>query len=424
MKMKCILNRLCLVLSLLLTFEVFAQTQQLRVGLSGNGYVTKERAGARITEKGLLRWTNPESVISVYFYVDQPTMADLSLFAKGHSEVKISYGEKSFKVGIDSDSLALIPVGEIDIRRPGYVRVDLQGVSRQGRNFGEVKDLVVDNIEGKTNYVKDFSDYWGRRGPSVHLGYRLPEGDTEWFYNEVTVPEEGEVMHSYYMAAGFKEGYFGMQYNSPTERRILFSVWSPYDTQDPNEIPDDQKIKMLRRGKDVYIGEFGDEGSGGQSYLRYPWKAGETYKFLMQVRPDGAGNTVYTAYFYATDEKEWKLIASFLRPMTDTWYKSPYSFLENFNPDQGYLTREVLFGNQWARSKEGEWTELTDATFTHDATARARVRLDYQGGETKDNRFYLKMGGFFNESVPMGTKFHRSPTGKAPVIDWEALEKL
>ena len=144
----------------------------------------------------------------------------------------------------------------------------------------------------------------------------------------------------------------------------------------------------------------------------------------MQVHPDGQGNTVYTAYFYATDQQEWRLIASFLRPQTNTWYKNAHSFLENFNPEQGYLSRQVYFGNQWARSKEGQWTRITDANFTHDATARAQVRLDYQGGNTPDNRFYLKMGGFFNESVPMGTKFHCQPTGQQPDIDWEALKRL
>ncbi len=403
---------------------LLAQPQQLQVGLTGNAYVTSHPDGARITENGIADWTDPQTVISFYFYLHQPEVADLSLYAKGNSEVKVSCGDKSFKVRIQSDDYARVPVGSIEITTPGYVRVDLQGLSRTGDSYGDISQLLVDNVSGESNYVKDFSDYWGRRGPSVHLGYDLPEGDTEWFYNEVTVPEDGETMHSYYMAAGFGEGYFGMQYNSPAERRILFSVWSPFDTQDPKDIPDDQKIKMLRRGKDVHIGEFGNEGSGGQSYLRYPWKAGETYKFLMHVRPDGNGNTVYTAYFYATDDNEWRLIASFLRPQTDTWYRHPHSFLENFNPEQGYLSRKVLFGNQWARSKEGKWTRLTDATFTHDATAKARVRLDYQGGNAPDNRFYLKMGGFFNESVPMGTKFHCEPTGLAPEIDWQALEQL
>ncbi len=403
---------------------VTAQAEQLAINLSGNAYVTDGHGSARITDRGIARWSNPETVISIYFYLSEPTKADLSLNAKGHSEIKVSYGAQSFNVRLQSDDFTVVPVGSIDIPKAGYVRIDLQGISKEGRSFGNVSQLLVDNVTSQSNYVKDFSDYWGRRGPSVHMAYALPEGDTEWFYNEVTVPEEGETMHSYYMADGFGEGYFGMQYNSPAERRVLFSVWSPFDTQDPKNIPDDQKIRLLRRGKDVHIGEFGNEGSGGQSYLIYPWKAGETYKFLMQVRPDGKGNTIYTAYFYATDDKEWRLIASFLRPQTDTWYSHAHSFLENFNPDQGYLSRKVMFGNQWARSKEGKWTRITDGMFTHDATASAKVRLDYQGGKTDDNRFYLKMGGFFDESVPMGTKFKCEPSGTAPEIDWEALEKL
>ena len=257
-------NLLCL-LALLLCTTVFAQPQQVVVGVSGNGYVTRQQDGARITQRGVTHWTNPKSIVSIYFYLHHPTPAALSLYAKGHSEIKVSYGKKGFKVNLQSDDFTKVPVGSIDIRQAGYVRIDLQGVSKSGESFGEIKQLIADNVTGKSNYVKDFSDYWGRRGPSVHLGYALPEGDTEWFYNEITVPKEGETMHSYYMAAGFGEGYFGMQYNSPTERRILFSVWSPFDTQNPKEIPDDQKIKLLRQGKDVHIGEFGNEGSSGQS---------------------------------------------------------------------------------------------------------------------------------------------------------------
>lgn len=418
------MKKLCLLAWLLLGTSAFAQTSSLEIGMSGNSYVTRQHVGARITDKGLTRWTDPKSVVSVYFYLHEPTTADLSLLAKGHSEIKVSYGKKHFKVRLDSDDFTQVPVGRISVDKPGYVRIDLQGLSKEGESFGKVKQLVAANVTGKSNYVTNFADYWGRRGPSVHLAYKMPAGDTEWFYNEVTVPKEGETMHSYYMAAGFGEGYFGMQYNSPTERRVLFSVWSPFDTQDPKSIPDSHKIKLLRKGPDVQIGEFGNEGSGGQSFLRYPWKAGRTYKFLMHVRPDGQGNTVYTAYFYAPEDKAWRLIASFQRPLTNTWYTHAHSFLENFNPEQGYLSRKVMYGNQWTRSKEGKWTRITEATFTHDATASAGVRLDYQGGETKDNRFYLKMGGFFNANTAMGTKLQCEPKGEAPEIDWEALKKL
>lgn len=414
-----------LAITLIICSFLICRSNVLEINLSGNGYVTTARQGAQITENGLEDWTNPNSIVSVYFYVHQPSKAELSLLAKGESKIKVSYGDKIFDVNIKSNDFTKVPVGNFEINKPGYVKIDIQGISKVGKNFGEIKQLIVENVNGESNYVKDFSDYFGRRGPSVHMNYKLPENeDFEWFYNEVTVPKEGETMHSYYMADGFGEGYFGMQFNEPDERRILFSVWSPFDTQNPEEIPDSLKIKLLRKGEKVHIGEFGNEGSGGQSYLIYPWKAGETYKFLMQVKPDGKGNTAYTAYFFAPEENQWKLIASFQRPETDTWYKRPHSFLENFNPEQGFLSREVFFGNQWARTKDGKWIPLTEATFTHDATAKAGVRLDYQGGETDDNRFYLKMGGFFDESVPMGTKFNRQPTGPEPQIDWQFLETL
>lgn len=403
---------------------LFAQTQNINIDLSGNAYVTKHQNGAFISQKGLSGWTDAQSVISVFFYLHQPTTIDLALYAKGNSVIQVNYAAEKFNIKLQSDDFTIMPVGQIKIKQPGYVQIDIKGVSKDGDTFGEIKQLIGNNVNVKSNYVKDFSDYWGRRGPSVHMAYTLPEGDTEWFYNEITVPKEGETMHSYYMAAGFGEGYFGMQYNSPTERRILFSVWSPFDTQDPKMIPDNQRIKKLRQGEGVHIGEFGNEGSGGQSFLVYPWKAGVTYKFLMQVKPDGNGNTLYTAYFYATDEKKWKLIASFLRPLTNTWYKHAHSFLENFSPEQGYLSRKVLYGNQWACSKDGKWSKITEGTFTHDATASAKVRLDFQGGVTKNNLFYLKMGGFFNEMTLMGTKFNCNNSGKQPQIDWNTLEKL
>lgn len=53
------------------------------------------------------------------------------------------------------------------------------------------------------------------------------------------------------MANGFGEGYFGMQVNSETERRILFSVWSPFKTDNPKEIPDDHKITLNKVGQQV-----------------------------------------------------------------------------------------------------------------------------------------------------------------------------
>ncbi|MFM8725266.1 MAG: DUF3472 domain-containing protein, partial [Planctomycetaceae bacterium] len=152
-----------------------------------------------------------------------------------------------------------------------------------------------DTADLKLDFVRDNQGnmfYWGRRGPSVHLGYTVPRDlPLEYACTELTVPEGQDTIGSYFMANGFSEGYFGMQVNSASERRILFSVWSPFQTDDPKSIPAEQRIVTLASGPDVHIGEFGNEGSGGQSYLVHPWKAGTVCRFLTRVQPDAGSNT-------------------------------------------------------------------------------------------------------------------------------------
>jgi hypothetical protein len=248
----------------------------------------------------------------------------------------------------------------------------------------------------------------------------MSDKNAAWFYNEVTVPEGNDVLGSYFMADGFAEGYFGMQVNSPTERHILFSVWSPFKTDNPGQIPDDQKIVLLKKGAGVHTSEFGNEGSGGQSYLNYNWKAGNTYKFLTHSVPDAHNHTIYAAYFFAPELGKWQLIASFSRPQTHTYLKHLHSFLENFEPEQGTITRKVLFTNQWIADDAGNWTELNKARFTVDNTGAKGYRMDYAGG-TAGNAFYLKNCGFFNDYTVRNTVFERPAGGKLPDVDLSKL---
>lgn len=397
------------------------------VDFVGNSYTTQGEAtrsrGSRNAQGVVLNADN-KNTTSLYFRNDSTGSVSMMLvgFApQGTGEVKVSVLGKDFTVKFDKNTLDSVSFGSVKTKTEGYIKVDftplLGSVSlRSLRISGAVSEKTL-------SYVHDFSTYWGNRGPSVHMSYTQPKEPSRWFYNEVTVPVGQDVIGSYYMANGFGEGYFGMQCNSATERRVLFSVWSPFVTDDPKSIPDSMQIVKLRQGKDVRIGEFGNEGSGGQSYLVFPWKAGNTYKFLGSVVPDGKGSTVYTAYFFAPEEGAWRLIASFKRPQTNTDYQRAHSFLENFSPTQGWITRQVLFGNQWALGVDGVWREITEAQFTYDATASAGVRKDYAGGEL-NGQFFLKNCGFFDQNTPYRAKFTRKATGVAPKIDFQALEKL
>jgi hypothetical protein len=283
----------------------------------------------------------------------------------------------------------------------GYVRVEIRGMSKSGAVYAEIGSLEVRSADKGLvlNYVRDNQEnrfYWGRRGPSVHLNYELPAGaDIEYFYNELTVPVGQDPVGSYFMANGFGEGYFGMQVNGPSERRVLFSVWSPYHTDRPGDIPESDRIVLLAKGEGVHTGEFGNEGSGGQSYLKTSWVAGRTYRFLLKGSPDGKGCTVYTAWFGDPEVGNWRLIASFKRPKTDHYLTRLHSFLENFEDENGYLGRKCLYTNTWCLDKNNQWFPLTKARFTGDDIAKRGYRLDYAGG-TEGDGFYLQNGGFFN----------------------------
>lgn len=424
------LKNVCLVTALFLFSTIYSLAAPINIPLGANAYITQNTEGAMINDAGVSQWKDNGTVISSWFRINQKGKINLSIRAKAFTpgtKIQVTAGGKNYPITLSSKEWTIVPVANnIEVDKIGYFRIDIQGTSKSGAFFADLSDLVVDGtaLEVEPNYVHDFSYHFGRRGPSVHLKYPFPEEESvEYFYNEVTVPQGEDIIGSYYMANGFGQGYFGIQVNSETERRVLFSVWSPFDTQDPKEIPEDQQIKTLQRGKDVHIGEFGNEGSGGQSYLKYMWKAGTTYKFLTRIYPDGKGNTVYTAYFYASNEREWRLIASFLRPNTNTWYTNAYSFLENFIPNQGYITRKVEFGNQWIVTNKGKWIEITNATFTYDATAKAKMRLDYAGGEV-NNRFFLQNCGFFDQNTEYNTPFKRPETNKRPDINLKKITSI
>ena len=401
-----------------------ANKQMIPIG--GNSWTIN---GGNITEKGLIDWTSKQTICRTYFKLAQKGILKLSLFLNtngGKSKVSVSILGKSIEILAEGNAEKEYFVGEWNIAQVGYISVDIAGISKTNASFGTISNLAVSGsaVTSDLVFVKnnegDFF-YWGRRGPSVHLRYATDGVENiEWFYNEITVPKNNDVIGSYFMANGFGEGYFGMQVNSDKERRILFSVWSPFTTDNPASIPEDQKILLLKKGADVYTGEFGNEGSGGQSYLKYNWKADNTYKFLLQGKPTADNYTIYTAYFFVPEENQWRLIASFKRPKTSTYLKNLYSFLENFIPETGNQERMGYFDNQWVFNSKLGWKELNQVTFTADNTARKGYRVDYSGGE-KDGRFYLRNCGFFSDNTLLNKQFTRNPKSKPPVIDFSKL---
>jgi hypothetical protein len=407
------------------------ESPAIEVPIAGNSWKTINKGlGGKITDRGIANWTDQHAEFKTYIRSAKPGRLEVWLklsVPQGKSQIEVAGPGRSVKIDVEGNTVKAYYTGTWLITDTGYFNFKIKGLSKTGNTFADISSFQIQgtNVDDLT-FVKNNEGnfyHWGRRGPSVHLNYMLPDDQqAEWFYNEVKVPVRNDVIGSYFMANGFGEGYFGMQVNSATERRILFSVWSPFTTDDPSTIPDNQKIRLLAKGENVHVGEFGNEGSGGQSYLKYNWKAGVSYKFLLRGRPDGNNHSIYTAYFYDPEAEKWMLIASFSRPDTRTYLKRLHSFLENFVPDQGNVERQVEFTNQWIRTSSGKWITLHKARFTGDNTARKKYRMDYGGG-IHQNSFYLRNGGFFNDYTELNQVFERPLSVQAPKIELNDLPK-
>ena len=141
---------------------------------------------------------------------------------------------------------------------------------------------------------------------------------------------------------------------------------------------------------------------------------------LLHGHPLDSTHTEYTAYFFAPEKGQWMLVASFSRPRTHTWLTHLHSFLENFNPDNGYITRKAWYHNQWVRTASGKWEPITRARFTGDNTARIGYRLDYDGGSGEQG-FFLRNCGFFNHPPALNGLYTVPAPTTAPVIELEKL---
>ncbi|HLK27484.1 MAG TPA: DUF3472 domain-containing protein [Puia sp.] len=369
---------------------------------------------------GLHNWENKNQQIHYYFYLRNAGSLNLSLLIKNQTAgnmIRVKLADKVFIVNVpQADRFKKVNVGSVNIAAPGFYDVEIFCTKKTGKTIADIESLELSgNAAKEIHYNKKER----RNAASVHLMYPLPDTtNVVGFYNELTVPKDADNLYSYFMACGFARGYFGMQVNSATERRIIFSVWDAgNEAVDRNKVNDENKVKLFGKGENVIAEGFGNEGTGGHSHFVYNWKAGETYKFYVTALPDSATNTtIYTGYFFIPESQKWKLIASFRAPKDAKYLTHLYSFLENFWGVNGNLYRKANYNNQWIRTENGDWRELTEATFSCDATGKALDRLDFGGG-MENNSLFLWNGGYANTNTKYGEKFTRTATNQKPVID-------
>jgi len=242
---------------------------------------------------------------------------------------------------------------------------------------------------------------------SVHLRY--PGEPSTVFYNELTVEES--TPNSYFMACGFRQGYFGIQDLGPNRKKVvIFSVWDPGAQNDPRSVPADRQVEMLYHADDVRVRRFGGEGTGGQSFLDYDWKPGQTYRFMVQASIEKQ-KTAFSAYFFLNETGAWKHLVTFRTTTAGAPLSGYYSFIEDFRRDGKSLheRRRARFGNGWIRKLDGTWQELRDARFTGDPTP-----VDNIDAGVAATDFYLATGGDIAKHLELQSALTRPASARRP----------
>ncbi len=393
-----------------------ANADELRVP-AFTAYMLPNPDSAKMSEaRGITRWVDASQSVNWYGRFQNAgglsIKVDLNLPEGVRSRLNLTLDDQSHEVsitGASDNALLTADFGQYELRATGYQRIVLESLNEPGTSFGDIEALRLD---GAAIVDAHFNLKERRNAASVHLMYPVPEGkNIEAFYCEVTAIEDP--IATFYMACGWHRGYFGMQVNSPTERRIIFSVWdSGNEAVDRKNVADDNRVKLMGKGEGVYSGDFGNEGTGGHSHLKVLWKTGERQRFVVTAQPIEQTYTMFSGYWFHPDRQAWMLISSWKAPKEGGWLQRPHSFSENFGGSNGHYLRKARFGNQWIRTAEGDWIELTTATFSHDPTGKSD-RVDRWMG-VEDGQFFLSHGGFKDGFAKYGERLTRPATGQAP----------
>jgi hypothetical protein len=399
----------------LVLFVATAAPAQLRAP-AFTAYLDPNVDGARVSPRsGVTRWDDPAIKVLWFGQIKTAGKLDCSLALRlpkeATSKLHLTVAGQSHEASVQGNGSELVTAnfGSFDIAQAGYQRFTLESLNPRGQPFGDLDALI---LNGPATQDAHFNLKSRRNAASVHLAYPVDKDKkVEAFYCEMTGLEDP--VWTYYMACGWHRGYFGMQVNGPTERRIIFSVWdSGGEAVDRGKVADENRVKLVAKGEGVYTGDFGNEGTGGHSHMVYPWKTGEKQRFIVTAKPTDETHTIYSGYYFHPDKKQWVLISSWKAPREGGYLRGLYSFSENFGGANGHVLRKALYGNQWIRTADGQWIELTTASFSHDPTGKAD-RLDRFMG-VENGQFFLSHGGFVPGFTQYGEKVTRPAVGQPP----------
>lgn len=107
---------------------------------------------------------------------------------------------------------------------------------------------------------------------------------------------------------------------------------------------------VVARGLDMQLEK-------GELEWSYNWNTNETYKLMLAVATDSAGNfSLYSGYIWLPKEMKWKLIGSCKISGQWSTIKRPATFYLSARKDEV----KAIINNAWSQKTNGSWKKLDD----------------------------------------------------------------
>lgn len=236
------------------------------------------------------------------------------------------------------------------------------------------------------------SDYWApanmaaRQCSSVHLGYMPTVSKHTAAYTEMVV--EKSAPGTYFACNNFGCGYIGVQElaekepGGKGERVAIFSIWDAKDSGDnPHAAPEEERAKLVQKGRLVTTRRFGGEGTGGNSMRPFEWKEGDKIRTLVIERPDGEDFRQLAGYIWDPETQQWELLSCWRIQALRRGLGGGCGFVEDFrrNVESKKYERRATFGPAW-RWVDNQWSQASQFRFTKDGNPNMEINCRFNSG--------------------------------------------
>ncbi len=205
---------------------------------------------------------------------------------------------------------------------------------------------------------------------SVHVTHGAMPAQCKAIYIEATA--EKSARGTYFSACNFDDGYIGFQELMDGKKIVIFSIWDPKAYGDnPNAVPEEDRVQLVKAGENINASRFGGEGTGGKSMGELNWKEKEKLKFLVTITPSKVIEHYKIISGYVWKGGQWKLISSWRTSQSPRELSRATSFVEDFarNYESTKHERSALYGPCYVLDKEGKWLLMDEGYFTADSPA-------------------------------------------------------